>query len=161
MMSIPVRLALGSNLGDREELLQQARDLIEERLLTGLVCSPIHETDPVGPPQPKYLNQIVRGECEVSAMDALQICLGIEKQMGRERTLQWGPRSIDIDILTFGDQQISETMLTIPHPRLMERSFVLAPWADLEPNFVVPVTGRSVADLLAALPSSLRGTAGC
>jgi len=89
----------------------------------------------------------------------LQICLGIELQMGRERMEQWGPRSIDIDILTFGDQQVSEPKLTIPHPRLAERSFVLAPWADLEPDFVVPVLDRSVGDLLAALPSSLKGTA--
>ena len=155
----PVRLALGSNLGDRERLLQQARELIEERLLTNLCCSPIHETEPVGPPQGRYLHQVIRGESSVGALEALQICLGIELQMGRERMEQWGPRSIDIDILTFGDQQVSEPKLTIPHPRLAERSFVLAPWADLEPDFVVPVFGRSVGDLLAALPSSLKGTA--
>ena len=160
-MSILVRLALGSNLGDREENLKQARQLLSENLISELHGSPIHETEPVGPPQGKYLNQVVRGACAFKPREALQICLSIEKQMGRERTELWGPRSIDIDILTFGEEQVAEDSLTIPHPRLSERSFVLAPWRDLEPDFIVPFCQKTVSELYLNLPSSLRGTAGC
>ena len=160
-MSISVRLALGSNLGDREGNLKQARQLLSENLISDLEISPIHETEPVGPPQGKFLNQIVRGTCSVEPREALEICLAIEKQMGRERTELWGPRSIDIDILTFGQQQVTEDSLTIPHPRLAERSFVLAPWRDLEPEFIVPIYGKTVSELFLNLQSSLPGASGC
>jgi len=161
VIKVPVRLALGSNLGDREGNLDQACKLIEELLLSEMSSSPIHETEPVGPPQGRYLNQILSGVCSMQPQEALQMCLGIEKQMGRERIEPWGPRIIDIDILTYGEEHVSENSLRIPHPRLAERSFVLAPWADLEADFVVPVHGRSVAELLNALPTSVNGSAGC
>jgi len=160
-MQVPVRLALGSNLGDREDHLRMARRLIEDQLLAKMKSSPIHETEPVGPPQGKYLNQVVSGESSLTPREVLLSCLQIEKQLGRERTELWGPRIIDIDILTYGDEQIEEPSLRIPHPRLVERSFVLAPWADLEPEFIVPVHQLSVAELLRALPKSVKGSAEC
>ncbi|NCF99211.1 MAG: 2-amino-4-hydroxy-6-hydroxymethyldihydropteridine diphosphokinase, partial [Planctomycetia bacterium] len=88
------------------------------------------------------------------------ICLDIELGMGRERNELWGPRTIDIDILTFGEFHMEDEFLKIPHPRLSERRFVLGPWADLEPDFNIPVWGKTVQELLNALPSSLEGSPG-
>lgn len=159
-MDYPVRLALGSNLGDRGAHLESAREQISSRLLSQMISSPIHETEPVGPPQGKYFNQVVKGYSSRTPQKALEICLEIELGMGRERNELWGPRTIDIDILTFGEFHMEDEFLKIPHPRLSERRFVLGPWADLEPDFNIPVWGKTVQELLNALPSSLEGSPG-
>jgi len=143
-----VRLALGSNLGDREMHLESARGLIGDSILTNMQCSAIHQTEPVGPPQGRYLNQVIRGNYDQEPLSLLQQCQAIEHALGRKRTQRWGPRTIDIDILTFGQLQWQDESLTIPHPRIEERYFVLAPWAQLEPEFEVPTLARTVQQLL-------------
>ena len=147
-MSCEVRLALGSNLGDREAHLESARIHIGQSILQLMECSPIHETDPVGPPQGPYLNQILRGDCELDPPALLARCKAIEHALGRKRVEHWGPRIIDIDILTFGQLQWQDESLTIPHPGIADRLFVLAPWAELEPEFEVPVLTTTVEQLL-------------
>ncbi|PCJ14451.1 MAG: 2-amino-4-hydroxy-6-hydroxymethyldihydropteridine diphosphokinase [Planctomycetota bacterium] len=143
-----VRLALGSNLGDREAHLESARVLIEDSIVQAMECSPVHETEPVGPPQGPYLNQILRGCTELDPAVLLARCQAIECSLGRKRVERWGPRIIDIDILTLGQLQWRDDSLTIPHPGIGERIFVLAPWAELEPEFEVPVLGKTVQQLL-------------
>ena len=147
-MSQEVRLALGSNLGDRAAYLESARCHIEGSILTEMCCSSIEETEPVGPPQGRYLNQIVRGNCDLDPPSLLQRCQSIEASLGRKRLEHWGPRTIDIDILTFGQLHWQEESLMIPHPRIEERIFVLEPWAQLEPGFVVPGLEKTIHQLL-------------
>ena len=151
---IRVYLALGSNLGDRAAALEDARvRLIAEGVKLDRASSVI-ETPPVGPPQPDYLNQVVTGTFAGSPRELLDRIHAIERSMGRVRTERWGPRTIDIDILTFGDTVIDEPALTIPHPELAARDFVLRPWAEIAPEYVVPGVDATVAALLARLASS-------
>ncbi|MEP9349338.1 2-amino-4-hydroxy-6-hydroxymethyldihydropteridine diphosphokinase [Xanthobacter sp. KR7-225] len=131
-------LCLGSNLGDRAEALAQARAQLEAAGVRLSAASSIYETPPWGPvPQGPYLNQVV----EVAAPDGpralLDLVLGIERRLGRERAreVRYGPRRIDIDILWFEGETIAEEDLEIPHPRLMERAFVLVPLSEIAPDF--------------------------
>lgn len=144
-----VRLALGSNMGDRDSHLAAARELIAERVLQEMEWSPIHQTEAVGPPQGRYLNQVVKGVSRhQDPVRLLEECLQIETDLGRVRELRWGPRVIDIDLLTFGSIERDEPPLTLPHPRIHQRSFVLAPWAQLEPEFQITAGGKTVLELL-------------
>lgn len=140
-------IGLGSNLGDRLANLQEAVDRLGEapgvRVLKG---SRVYETDPVGPPQPDYLNAVVMVETTLSARGLLEACLGVERSMGRERKGRWGPRNIDLDVLGYGRQEIDQPGLQIPHPRMHERSFVLVPLLELEAAPSLP-GGRRLADL--------------
>ena len=147
-----VRLALGSNIGDRESHLAAARDQIADRILNEMECSPILETEAVGPPQGHYLNQVVRGiSRHLDPLRLLEECLQIETRLGRVRHLKWGPRVIDIDLLTFGSIERDQQPLTLPHPRILERFFVLAPWAQLEPEFQISRGGKTIKELLGQL----------
>jgi 2-amino-4-hydroxy-6-hydroxymethyldihydropteridine diphosphokinase len=135
-------LGLGSNVGDRLPMLQRAVDLLASRdgiRVTG--SSRVYETDPVGgPPQPEYLNAVLRIETTLEPYGLLDACREVENTLGRERLERWGPRTIDVDILTFGDREIDEPDLQVPHPRMHERGFVLVPLLELaaEP----PLPGR-------------------
>lgn len=150
----PVRrvvFALGSNLGDRMEQLQGGLDvLFDAPGLAFLAVSPVYETAPVGgPPQPSYLNAVVIAETALPVRALLDRCQGVETAFGRVRDQVWGPRTLDVDIIVYGDEVSDEPELTLPHPRAHERAFVLAPWAALAPGDCIPGHGR-VADLLAA-----------
>lgn len=135
-------LSIGSNLGDRVAALQAAVDILEP-----LAVSPVYETAPVGgPPQPSYLNAVV--VCEVDAVEAWARARRAEQALGRERTVRWGPRTLDVDLLV-ADGAPPDGIL-LPHPRAHERAFVLAPWHDVDPEAVVPGRGR-LADLLAGV----------
>ncbi|MFN2590407.1 MAG: 2-amino-4-hydroxy-6-hydroxymethyldihydropteridine diphosphokinase [Actinomycetota bacterium] len=140
-------LALGSNLGDRPTNLSEAVDLLDRR--DGVVVvrsSRVYETAPVGPSQPDDLNAVVEIGTSLSARTLLRTCLEVELAMGRERGQRWGPRVIDIDLLTFGDEEIDEPGLTVPHPRMHERGFVLIPLLELVAN--PPLPGRrSIGEL--------------
>ena len=140
-------VGLGSNHGDREATIRRAI-----AALPGVVAvSELRETDPVGvTEQPAFLNGAVAVETELSARELLESLLMIERGLGRERGLRWGPRTIDLDLLLFGGESLDEPGLTIPHPRLHERRFVLEPLADLDPELEVPGRGR-VRELLAEL----------
>ena len=140
-------VGLGANLGDREATIRAA--LAE---LPGLVAvSELRETDPVGVvDQPAFLNGAAALETELSARELLDALLAIERELGRERRERWGPRTIDLDLLLYGEERIDEPGLTVPHPRLHERRFALEPLADLDPELVIPGRGR-VGDLLAEL----------
>lgn len=140
-------LGLGSNLGDRLENLRRAVALLGARGVRPLRSSRVYETDPVGgPPQPDYLNAVVEVEAEGSARDLLAACQGVEAEMGRVRRERWGPRVIDLDVLTFGREEVREPDLLIPHPRMHERAFVLVPLLELDADPPLP-GGRRAADL--------------
>lgn len=140
-------LGLGSNLGDRLATLQRAVDLLDgEAGIDVVASSRIWETDPVGgPPQPDYLNAVVRIETELSARDLLDAAHRVEASLDRVREVRWGPRTIDVDIELYGDETIAQADLTVPHPRMLERAFVVLPLLELDPDPVLP-DGRRVLD---------------
>lgn len=143
-----VYLSLGSNLGDREANLRAA---IEH--LPVLRVSPIYETEPVDyTDQPWFLNLVAEIETDLSPLELLATTSRIEKELGRVRDIPKGPRTIDIDILLCGDAVVDEPHLQIPHPRMAERRFVLAPLADLAPNLKHPLTHQTIREMLAAAP---------
>ena len=140
-------VGLGSNLGDREATIRAA-----VAALPGVVAvSSLRETEPVGPvEQPPFLNGAVALETELSPRELLDVLLAVERELGRERRERWGPRTIDLDLLLYGDRVVDEPGLSLPHPRLHERRFALEPLAELDPELAVPGRGR-VKDLLAEL----------
>ena len=144
-------LALGSNVGDRLLNLERAvRHLNAAPGLRVLRSSRVYETAPVGPVQPDYLNAVVEVETMLRPRSLLEACLGVEAAMGRVRAERWGPRIVDVDVLTFGDEQIDEPGLRIPHPRLHERLFALEPLLELDPALVLPGRGP-LAEIVAGL----------
>ena len=145
-----VVLALGSNQGDRQDILQGAVDAIVG--LPGVrvtAVSPVYETVPVGgPAQPDYLNAVVLADAARPARELLDRLHEIEAAFDRVRLLRWGPRTLDIDIIVFDSERSDDPELTLPHPRAHERAFVLAPWHDVDPDAALPGHGP-VAELLA------------
>jgi 2-amino-4-hydroxy-6-hydroxymethyldihydropteridine diphosphokinase len=143
-------LALGSNLGDRRDVLQGGVDAIagiEGVRLTSV--SPLYETVPVGgPPQPDYLNAVVLANVTIPSDELLGRLHEVEASFDRVRAVRWGPRTLDIDIITVAGEHRDDPDLTLPHPRAHERAFVLAPWHDADPGAILPGHGP-VADLLA------------
>jgi len=150
-----VVLALGSNLGDRLANLQGGLDFL--RAAPGLSCaavSPVYETAPVGgPDQSDYLNAVVIVTSALPARSILDRCQAAEAALHRVRTQLWGPRTLDVDIITIGDEISADPELTLPHPRAHQRAFVLAPWHDVEPDARIPGRG-GIGDLLAAAGQS-------
>jgi 2-amino-4-hydroxy-6-hydroxymethyldihydropteridine diphosphokinase len=154
----PVRrvvLSLGSNLGDRLELLQGAVDALGDTPdLRVVAVSPVYETDPVGgPAQSDYLNAVLVAEGPHSPRTLLERALAIENAFDRVREVRWGPRSLDVDLVAVGDLVVEEPDLQVPHPRAGERAFVLVPWLDVDATAELPGAGR-VADLVARLDVS-------
>jgi 2-amino-4-hydroxy-6-hydroxymethyldihydropteridine diphosphokinase len=144
-----VFVGLGANLGDREASLREAIARLEE--LGTLRVSLFRETDPIGvTDQPKFLNAVAALETEIPPRDLLHRLLEIERDLGRNRSEEerWGPRTIDLDLLLYGDDVIDEPGLTVPHPRLAERIFVLEPLHELDAELELP-DGRRVKDLMA------------
>ena len=148
-------LSLGSNMGDRLDNLQEAVDaLFDAPGLDFVALSPVYETAPVGgPDQPDFLNAVVVADTRLTPETLLERVLSIEDAMDRVRTVQWGPRTLDIDIVQFGDVSSDDPDLTLPHPRAHERAFVLVPWQDVEPDAALPGHG-AIADLPAAKADS-------
>lgn len=152
-MHKPVYLSLGSNVGDRAANLKAAIDGLK-RLGEVVVVSSFYETEPVElTAQPWFLNCAVRLDTEKMPKQLLKGILAIEQEMGRRRQQKKGPRNIDIDILLFGNSIIKSQGLTIPHPAMQERRFVLEPLAEIAPETRHPVSKRTVRELRDALPS--------
>jgi len=146
-------IGLGANLGDRHVALERAVELLDAVEGVRVVAvSSFRETEPVGyVDQPTFLNGAVEAETDFDAPTLLEHVLGIERALGRTRgDWRFGPRTIDLDLLLFGDRVVDEPGVTVPHPRLHERRFVLEPLAELDPDLVVPGRGR-VSSLLAEL----------
>jgi 2-amino-4-hydroxy-6-hydroxymethyldihydropteridine diphosphokinase len=141
-------LGLGSNVGDRQAHLGHAVSrLARATSVTGV--SAVYETEPVGlRDQPRFLNMVVRLETELGPGELLQLARAIEAERGRARTVRNGPRTLDIDLLLYGDQRVRREGLTVPHPRMRDRAFVLVPLLELEPELTEPGTGRRYAELL-------------
>ncbi len=139
-------LGLGSNLDDRLNTLQRAVDLLGDEPHVELTrCSRVWETDPVGgPPQPDFLNVVVRAYVDLQPRDLLAACQRVEAALGRVRDTRWGPRTLDIDVLLIAERVIDEPDLVVPHPRLRERAFVLMPLLEIEPDPVLPDGTRLV-----------------
>ena len=145
-------VGIGSNLGDRETNLGRALDLLAaEDGIDIAAVSEIRETEPVGPvEQGPFLNGAARVETSLAPRALLACLLTVENRLGRVREERWGPRTIDLDLLLYGDEQIDEPGLSVPHPRLHERRFALEPLADLDPGLEIPGQGP-LSTLLAKL----------
>lgn len=154
MPSSRALIGLGSNLGDRPGYLRSAlAELGQTPGITVTGISAFHETRPEGGPlgQGDYLNAAAILETMLSPAGLLRVMLGIESRLGRTRAIRFGARTIDLDIVLFGDQVLDEPGLVVPHPRFRARRFVLGPLAEIAPAMVDPVTGRTVAELLSEL----------
>ncbi len=147
-------VGVGSNLGDRWANLALAASFLRRSPRVALLrASRAYDTAPIGPPQPRYLNAVLELETELPARALHAVMQMAENAAGRRRTGQrWGPRTLDLDLLLYGDEVIVDRKLRVPHPELSVRRFVLAPLAELCPELVVPGVARSVADLLARAP---------
>ncbi|MDD5594261.1 MAG: 2-amino-4-hydroxy-6-hydroxymethyldihydropteridine diphosphokinase [Candidatus Margulisbacteria bacterium] len=144
-----VYLGLGSNVGDREEYIEQAIFLLEKNPdIQVIKRSSNYETEPEGgTEQPPFINSAVAIITKLPPEKLLEVCQEIETALGRDREMEWGPRTIDIDILLFEDQIISEDKLQIPHPLMHERMFVLKPLKEIAPHAIHPVLEKSIEDL--------------
>jgi len=140
-------LGLGSNLGDRRALLRQAVEALDWGDVSVVARSRVYETSPVGGPagQPDFLNQVIAVETVLDARALWERCSAVEASLGRSREHEkrWGPRAIDIDVLTFGDEVVADPDLEIPHPRIGERAFVLVPLAEIAPQLQIGSLGNA------------------
>ncbi len=145
-------IGLGSNLGDRMAMLRKAIQRLET-LGRITAASSLYETEPVGYlEQPRFLNAVVMLETDLAPIDLLQTLLGIERDLGRLRSFPNAPRTLDLDLLLVDDVVLDTPELTLPHPRLHERAFVLVPLAEIAPELVVPGSGKTLRELLRTLP---------
>lgn len=150
-------IAVGANIGSRRKTIDAAMAEIDRRDGLRVVCrSDLIETEPIGGPidQAKYLNGAIQVETTLTARQLLDVLLAIESALGRVRIERWGPRVIDLDLLLFGDEVIGERDLTVPHPRMHERGFVLQPLAQIAPQARHPVLNKTVSELMAELQSA-------
>lgn len=152
-----VYLSLGSNLGDSSRLLKHAILCLQQRAGRVRKVSSLYETEPIGKTnQPQFLNCCVELTTKLAPEELLKICQVIEYELGRQRKEKWGPRKIDIDLLLYGNYSIASSVLTIPHPEIMKRRFVLVPLAQIAPNFRHPILKKTVKELLKDCPDSSR-----
>ena len=144
-------LLLGSNVGRRMAHLGLALKLLEEKLGRSTRKSALYESEPWGrKDQGKFINQAVAFETDLDSLTILRICQAVEDQVGKKASVKWGPREIDIDILLLGNEVSENEDLTVPHERLTERRFALAPLHEIAPDLMHPVLQRSINDLLEA-----------
>ncbi|MEL6138764.1 MAG: 2-amino-4-hydroxy-6-hydroxymethyldihydropteridine diphosphokinase [Cyanobacteria bacterium J06628_6] len=156
-------IALGSNLGDSAALIAEALarlGAVSEAVPSAVAPieitarSPLYQTAPVGPPQPEFLNGCALLTTTLSPRQLLHQLLAIEMQMGRVRQRRWGPRLIDIDLILYGDQVVDTPELTLPHPRMHERAFVLVPLSDIAADWVHPILGLTASELVTRVDCS-------
>ncbi|PTQ86228.1 2-amino-4-hydroxy-6-hydroxymethyldihydropteridine diphosphokinase [Trichococcus patagoniensis] len=151
-----VYIALGTNLEPRADHLEKALELF--RALPDVEVkrvSSIYESKPVGYlDQPDFLNLVFEAETDLLPLALLDRCQSIEQELGRVRTIRFGPRTLDVDIVLYGVERLDEERLTVPHPRMQERAFVLLPLQELNPEYVVPEWNKTVNELVAELPAN-------
>ena len=144
-------LALGSNLGDRLAQMRAALELLEAEGVRVVSCSPVYQNRAIGMGDAEpFLNAVVEVRTELAAEVLLDVCLAVENRLGRVRSGGWAPRTLDVDILLFGQTSLCSERLSLPHPRIAERDFVLQPLSDLNPE--LQLFGQSVQDWLQHLP---------
>lgn len=145
-------LGLGSNIGDRAHQLQQAIRIIDQyQYIDVTSISPIYETAPVGyTDQPQFLNLCIEIETTLDPQELLKRCLETEEALHRVRKIRWGPRTLDVDILLYGNEIIEEDNLIIPHPRMAERAFVLIPLNDIASKHIEPRSQKLIENLVIA-----------
>ena len=150
-------LLLGSNLGDRELYLERAVQLISEKVGIVIAKSSVYETEPWGNTnQPGFLNFALGVDTKLSPLALLEMVLEIEKTLGRIRHEKWGSRLIDIDIILYGDESITiDNQLQIPHAEMQNRKFVLEPLAEIAPNLIHPIFGKTITEILTTLTDTL------
>jgi 2-amino-4-hydroxy-6-hydroxymethyldihydropteridine diphosphokinase len=153
MSETVVFLCLGSNVGDRGDLIAGGIAELERSGVSVDTRSSVYETEPVGiEDQPWFLNQVIRGTTRLAPFELLEACRRIESLFGREPTeVRFGPRTLDIDVLLYGDRVITDDRLMVPHPRMHERRFVLVPLVEIAPRLVDPRDGREFAGILERL----------
>jgi len=148
-------LSLGSNLGDRDNYLREAIKLLSAEFGSPVMQSEIFETDPVGVEgHPAYLNQVLVFDCSISIRQAFTVCINIETALGRRGKGELLPRSIDIDLCSFGDEIVSDPDLVVPHPSMHLRRFVLEPLVSIWPDWFHPLLAKSASDILQELLNS-------
>ncbi len=148
-------VALGSNLGDSRAILEAALETLAATPNIILQArSSWYQTKAIGPPQPDYINGCVLLQVQQTPQLLLETLLDIEAKFGRVRTLHWGPRSLDLDLLLFDNIILNTPKLVLPHPRMRQRAFVLMPLSEIAPNWIEPVSGKAVTELLQAVDCS-------
>ncbi|MEP0957944.1 2-amino-4-hydroxy-6-hydroxymethyldihydropteridine diphosphokinase [Microcoleus sp. FACHB-1515] len=151
----PVAIAIGSNLGDSKAIVDAAIERLARTPKIRLdAYSHQYQTVAVGPPQPDYINACALLTTTLEPLELLQTLLTIEAQFGRIRRERWGARSLDLDLLLYGDVILDLPQLQIPHPRMIDRAFVLVPLAEIAPDWIEPVSGQSIATLAQAVDCS-------
>ncbi len=149
---IRILLALGANLEPRRERIEEAMRLLELEALADARRSSMYATEPVGyTDQPDFLNAAITGTTSLGAEELFRVCKDIERRIGRQHRDRWREREIDIDIILYGVQVIDTPLLTIPHPRMHERAFVLDPAAEIAPDMIHPVLGTTIGQLRSML----------
>ncbi|QQZ09515.1 2-amino-4-hydroxy-6-hydroxymethyldihydropteridine diphosphokinase [Heyndrickxia vini] len=146
-------ISMGSNIGDREKNLKDACASLKDNGLELLAESSVYETDPVGyTDQGEFLNIVVKVKTELLPEQLLKKCLEIEKELGRTRDVRWGPRTIDLDILLYNNENVETEHLVIPHPRMHERAFVLVPLIEIDPGAQLPNATIPLRQVLNEIP---------
>ena len=155
MTRVLCAIALGSNLGDSQAILQGALARLDQPPhMQVIAASRLYRTAPVGPPQPDYLNACALLQTDLAPEALLRRLWRVEAHFGRVRRERWGPRLLDLDLLLFGDCVLTTPTLQIPHPRLHERAFVLVPLAEIAPDWIEPISGKAIAALVQGIDRS-------
>lgn len=148
-------VGLGSNLGDRLDNLKRAVELLLEKGLAVMEASSVYETDPVGPPQPDFLNAAVAIDCDLPPAELVAVLKQVEAEIGREQSERWGPRVIDLDLLLYGEETVAEPGLTVPHAELTNRAFALVPVLEIDDDVELP-SGEPLSAFCEKNPEGIR-----